>query len=312
MGTASTLWVDATRWGNRKLRDARWVRRAGIAAYRNVMSLNRVLPPPRMLLNGHSKSGTHLLSDCVALMPRTMFSGRHFTLSEFLSSGPPWQDAFSYGPPAPVDHAKLRRFLRACPPGMFATSHVRYRPDVEALLHELGFRHVLLVRDPRDVVVSHVKFVLRQRNHFHHHYYANVLSNDQDRLMAAICGFTPDAGDGWPSPSIGESYDGYLAWRGRPTTLVTRFEDLVGSRGGGDPQRQFDEIRRIGSFLGRSLAPDTATHVADKMYSSKSFTYRRGGTGDWHSHFTAAHRAAFKAVAADLLIRLGYETDANW
>lgn len=312
MSTSSSLLLDATRWGNRTLRDSRWLRQAGIATYRTAMSLHRRLPPPRMLLNGHSKSGTHLLSDCVALMPQTAFSGRHFTISEFLTEGAFWQPAFSYGPTPSVDHRRLRRFLRLCPTGMFATSHLRYYRDVEAILCDLGMRHVLLLRDPRDVVVSHVKFVMRQRRHFHHRYYTQALHTDHDRLMAAIRGFVPDYGNGPPMPSIRETYHGYLAWRDRPTTLVTHFEFLVGPAGGGDEQRQYAEIRRIGEFLGRPLSTSAAASIADRMYSTKSLTYRKGVTGDWRNHFSPEHIDAFKEVAGDLLIQLGYEQDLRW
>jgi hypothetical protein len=48
------------------------------------------------------------------------------------------------------------------------------------------------------------------------------------------------------------------------------------------------------------------------MYGKGSLTFRKGRTGDWQNHFTEAHKNAFKAVAGDALIELGYEGDVGW
>ena len=40
--------------------------------------------------------------------------------------------------------------------------------------------------------------------------------------------------------------------------------------------------------------------------------FREGGTGGWRKLFTASDVAAFKSVAGDLLVRLGYESDDSW
>jgi hypothetical protein len=44
----------------------------------------------------------------------------------------------------------------------------------------------------------------------------------------------------------------------------------------------------------------------------KSHTFRSGKTGGWHEYFTEEHKALFKDVAGDLLVKLGYEKDNNW
>jgi hypothetical protein len=40
--------------------------------------------------------------------------------------------------------------------------------------------------------------------------------------------------------------------------------------------------------------------------------YRKGTPGDWVNHLTCDHIARFKAEYNDLLLLLGYESDANW
>jgi hypothetical protein len=49
------------------------------------------------------------------------------------------------------------------------------------------------------------------------------------------------------------------------------------------------------------------------MYGKGSLTFRKGQSGDWRNHLMDAHKRAFKETGAgELLIKLGYERDANW
>ena len=83
MKNADSLWLSLIRSANRRTRNSQVLRRAGILAYRSFMQTIIFLPPPKVLLIGPPKSGTHLLRDCLSLMPRMMFSGRQFALTDF-------------------------------------------------------------------------------------------------------------------------------------------------------------------------------------------------------------------------------------
>jgi hypothetical protein len=130
--------------------------------------------------------------------------------------------------------------------------------------------------------------------------------------MASIRGFEEDAGDRKVLPSIRESFGAYLPWIKDRSTLVVHFEDIIGPLGGGDTEKQLGEIERIGDFLERPINREKAQRIAQKMYGKEGLTFRKGHAGDWRNHFTEAHKRAFKEVAGDLLIWLGYEEDAGW
>ena len=304
--------VGSTRQLSRQVKSP-LIRRVGIVSYRSVLSLARFLPPPRVLLVGPAKSGTHLLSDCVSFMPKMAFSGRHFTLEEFALPGEDaWREPFGRSHERPrIDAARLERFLRRCPPGMFATGHVRWSDSLQHMLDRLGYRTILLVRDPRDIAVSLVAHIMRERHHFLHDYYAGAFSDDGARLMAAIAGFEapPDIP---PQPSIGQYYAGYISWLVDDRALAVRFEDLVGRRGGGDEATQLDSIKKIARHVDRDVDDDMAYAIAERMYSSSSSTFRKGQIGDWRNHFQDEHRDVFKDLAGDVLIRLGYESNSAW
>jgi hypothetical protein len=305
-----SAWLRATRWGNKRLVDAAVARRLGVASYRAAVGFNRFLPPPRILLNGPSKSGTHLLSDCLALLPRTMYSGRHFALAEFARPQRPVVDGGKDPARAlSLDERTLERFLRRCPQGMFVTAHARHHPQMSALLASLGYRQLLLLRDPRDIVMSFTRYVVSRPNHHRHQHYTQVLTTDDERIMATITG-EPSLSP--PLQPMHTTVDSYLPWADEPATLVCKFEDLVGPLGEGSAETQIATVEAISQFLRRPIPPERAREVAEKMYSKASLTYRKGAIGDWRSHFTPAHRHAFKERAQGMLVELGYESNDDW
>ena len=303
------LWLSLIRFANKRTKNLRALRRVGIRIYISIVRANIFLSPPRVILLSPPKTGTHLLSDCLALMPRMMFSGRRLALPEFYAGSAQPDPSKA---PRTLDESRLRRFLRGCPQGMFVTAHARFHPTLRDLLGELRFKQILLLRDPRDVVVSNMFFTKREPGVRHHEFYAEALRSDEERITATIRGFGQDALTDRPRASISEMFEGYTPWLDNSSTLVVRFEDLVGPRGGGIGERQLDEIRRIGDFVGRPLSGEQAQQIARKMYSKASLTYRKGIVGDWRNHFTEDHRRIFKQVAGDTLIRLGYEKDLDW
>ena len=52
--------------------------------------------------------------------------------------------------------------------------------------------------------------------------------------------------------------------------------------------------------------------IEQNIIPEKSPTFRSGKVGEWQAHFTNEHKALFKKVTGDLLIRLGYEKDNDW
>lgn len=303
--------LEALRRANRATRHHRRLRRAAVGVYSTVVRAHRFLPPPRVVLNGPAKSGTHLLSDCLSLLPKMMFSGRHFTPADFARAdlvGPTPSAEHRRTPP--LDLPRLRRYLDRCPDGMFVTTHAGHQPDLRAVFVDLGLRHVLLLRDPRDVAVSLAHF-LRQSSWLpRHDHFARVLDSDEARLMAVIEGY--DDGAGGFMPGIGAVLETFLPWLEAEEVLVCRFEELVGERGGGSAAAQIDAIVKLAAFVGRPLSAEQAASVAGGMYSRRGLTFRSGQIGDWRRHFGDDHVAAFKRCCSHHLVRFGYEAAEDW
>ena len=114
--------------------------------------------------------------------------------------------------------------------GQYATAHFPHTPSLGDTLESLGFSHVLIIRDPRDVVVSDAIYMSRTPKHRHYDTFRRL--DLEQAIQATIVGFP--GGQSTPGlESIGDRIRNYLPWLNDPRVLICRFEDVVGARGGG-------------------------------------------------------------------------------
>jgi hypothetical protein len=171
---------------------------------------------------------------------------------------------------------------------------------------------VLIIRDPRDIIISHYHYVTRQARIHQLRAYYNALPDDSARLMTSIQGIPECQWTGRVRlRDINHRFHAFSEWADHGACVV-KFEKLVGPMGGGTREAQHEEIRKIGTHLGMQLDAPTVEHIATNAFYRKSSTFRKGAIGDWANHMTPEHKAAFKEVAGQLLIDLGYEVDVDW
>ncbi len=246
---------------------------------------------PKAVANSVPKAGSHLLARCLVLMG--MVNSRQH--AHYLHSQEHIARAFS----------RLK-------PGEFLTAHLPYSEFVAQLVVQTASRMVLIIRDPRDVVVSHFYYVTYKDKHHRLRSYYQALPSDDERLLTSIRGIEPPPGrEDLYLPNISQRFRGLLAWQKHGAYLV-RFEDLVGPQGGGDQEKQLEEIRNIARHIGWPLTSSQVEEIAQRLFYTGSATFRKGTIGDWRNHFREIHKQAFKEVAGDLLVELGYEDSPNW
>jgi hypothetical protein len=194
--------------------------------------------------------------------------------------------------------------------GQFVTAHWPRDLELRTMLDELGYRTIFLFRDPRDVVVSSMFFVMARPSHPLHGRYAR-LGSDGDRLLASIRGLEPTP-EARGFPGIPSQYARFRPWLIEDGTLPCRFEDLVGERGGGSDQAQREAVEAIGRHLARPLTPDRRERIAARAWSAGSVTFRKGAIGEWRRHFDERHLEAFHGKGAEMVRAYGYEPDDSW
>ncbi len=277
------------------LRNLRHSLRRAVAYARYGRALRR---SPVLFANGFPKSGTHLLTQILRAFVR---------LGPVVDSGLDVVAVYDGTTGRQRTAAEVSADLRRFRPGDIGYGHVEAWPEVAPLLCRPGVVHYLIIRDPRDIVVSHVHYVTEMESgHIHHAYYRS-LPDFETRLRTSILGL-PDLEI--PFPNIAQRFAPYRGWLDHPEVRVLHYEDALWDRRtflkdilehavqGGFPL-QIPEEQAL-ALLDAAIAPQ------------KSPTFRSGRAGGWRKAFTPEISALFKDVAGDLLIELGYERDKDW
>lgn len=285
-------------------------RSVALGLLRTRARLERAGRPPRVFVTSLPKAGSHLATAVLDQLPAMRFSGLHLVPDDF-----PLPEAASSRdrpePERPIDLGRLRRMLESARPGQYVRAHFPPIPALLTLLEELDYRTVFVYRDPRDVAVSFAFYVTDLKRHHLHQRYTNEFKTDAERILASITGFPRDSAGNGLVPLLALAQE-YRAWLSAPGVLSSRFEDLVGERGGGSREAQLAAIERIASHVDRPLTERELDAVARRAWSSGSVTFRKGAIGDWTNHFVAAHREAFRGLGSRLLVEYGYEDDDAW
>lgn len=268
---------------------------------------------PGFLANSMPKAGTHLLMKAMGMFPGIRRTRGQVT-NRLADRYPPpteGQPTAMIGVdwPKPVALPALRHALRRIRRGRFVQAHTRFSSELVNLLVELDMKTLLILRDPRDVVLSHANYVARKPRHFLYPVYQPL--SESERIMTSISGIAPGTAGTPTLLDIGERYRSLLPWLTHPVNYTTYFEKLVGPRGGGSRDEQIQEIEGCARHLGVKYASDRITFIADRLFGGTN-TFRKGVIGNWRDRLSEEQKDAFKKVAGQVLIDLGYEQDTDW
>jgi Glycosyl transferase family 2/Sulfotransferase domain len=256
----------------------------------------RTLEHP-VLVTSVPKSGTNLLMNMVRVLPGAHRQGDASLAAERHESA----DRLAY----------IQERVHETTPGAYYTGHFPYDDEVARWIAARGFKHLFIIRDPRDYCVSVCHYIMRDapRRHAYYELYRSF-GSDHERLMKVIRGH----GEGRTQyrlgptsiPNIRIHFEAYLGWLDREDTWTVKYEELISADGTVDPGAP----ARIGQMLSHLGLPGSEGLVRgvirEGMAPSRSRTFRKGGSGSWRRYFSPQHVAAFKQVAGDLLERLGY------
>ncbi len=257
-----------------------------------------------VICNSYPKSGTHLLYQILYSIPGLQT----------------WDDIVSVqalcGIMNTTEHVRWK--IGSAPNGSIVRSHLMHCDEILNVLAEFECKVLFIYRDLRDVAVSHARWVMKEERIFLHDIYMQAAGFDE-QLMMSIKGVpvgSPFASN-LSQPDIGTDFARWQGWIDDRSSYAVKFEDLVGERGGGSEEKRLYLVEQILDYLGVSLS---SSQIKSKFASyalnpQESHTFRKGGKGSiggWKTFFKEDHKQAFKAVAGNTLIDLGYEQDLHW
>ena len=257
-----------------------------------------------ILCNSYPKSGTHLLYQILYSLPGLK----------------KWDDIVSVQALCGIMNTPnhIRSKIGSAPNNSIVRCHLMYCDEIRQILQEFNCKTIFIYRDLRDVAISHARWVTKEPRIFLHQYYLQ-LNDFKRQLMSSIKGVplgTP-IGSNVSQPDIGQDFERWRGWINEPAALAVKFEDLVGERGGGCESTRLNTIQKISDYLDLDFSSEQiiANFTSQVMNPQESHTFRKGGKGKlggWNAFFQPEHKTAFKQVAGELLIELGYEHNLDW
>ena len=246
---------------------------------------------PRIVANSIPKAGTNLLSRALYLMyPLSRKFARTLLSNESLGA--------------------IDRKLSHMRSGQFVVGHLEYSDAIAEIIMRYKLQQILMVRDPRDIVVSHVNYVIRAGGgHPLHKYYTKRL-NHQERLMTSILGVDGMKTGGFTLPSIVERIRKFVMWSSSENCFAVKFEELVGEEGGGDSECQMHILLNMAEYLQLDLSRIEIDDIRCNLFSKNSRTFEKGQIGSWKDHFKEQHVQAFYDLGGGILLDdMGYSSE---
>ena len=289
----------------------------------------------KILVNSMPKSGTFLLCKAIDLIGFNNIARRNLLQKIFskLGVGLPsgfghatvakhWlrriYGYFSYecktsmipiGVVSPVNvPAKLMaHWLKTIPIGHYIPGHIPWSLELDKILCQLGYRHILIIRDPRDVLVSFLHYVIKPEHGLSKDF--KRLSKDEQLEFAITGGYaeircTQVLG-------IGQAFRSIMNWKQSANCLIVRFESLIGEKGGGLKKKQYETIKKICDYLEVSSDEKFISNLCESVFDSYSPTFRKGQIGAWKKELTSDWIKTFNRTHADLLEELQYDLEGD-
>ena len=243
---------------------------------------------PKVIVNSLPKSGTNLLDRTMQNFPYMRSTGSR-TLR-------------LWGEP---DNKLLRNILNI-KPGQYLTAHMQENNKIFEIMRENNILGLMMIRDPRQIIISHYKYVTYiDTNHRTHKAFINM-KNDTERLNAVINGV-----DDIVAP-IDEVLNRFHGWVNNQNTFIVRFEDLIGEKGGGTRMAQRGLLIDIAKHLNLSINEHDLERIAAHTFSTKSPTFRSGKLDGWKNELNDKQKDIIKEKIGYWLIEFGYEKNIKW
>ncbi len=153
---------------------------------------------------------------------------------------------------------------------------------------------LFLYRNPLDILVSEANYYHKDGNTVFSGYFPQESFDARvDRLI----------NDSWMLGSIRERVGRFLPWTDFPNVIPVSYEELVGTRGGGDDAVR---ARLIWSLQLKLQAPGVPERIAEGLFDRDSPTFHKGMIGGYRSSLSVAAMDRIAAFDQDFIEQFGY------
>lgn len=252
--------------------------------YKKIMFLKKIFntqPSKKILIVSLQKSGTHLIQN---VMKEAGFQG------------------VGVGKDCRMSH------FSGLKDNQYLWSHFTPSDEVQMALEE-GSQSLYIIfnfRDPRDVLVSWFHWLHPKSDksmHLHQDYMKKVYSHFTDDELINVFIRNDKFRETEYNPIEHFRLSRVLYFH--PRVLKVRFEDLVGSRGGGRDETQLKTIKDIFRYL--EIDGIDSLQIARKVFNENSATFRRGTIGGYKNVLSNEQIQLFNKLHGDIILQYGYK-----
>jgi hypothetical protein len=199
-----------------------------------------------------------------------------------------------------ADIARFDKFARKVRPGQYMTGHMPWDEHLHRYLAEQGFKSIVMIRDPRAILVSRFHYLLGLgRNHLHETLAG--LPNDLARYRRLLYGNVEPAAFG-----LAAYMEQFCRWTEMEDVFTVRFEDLVGEAGGGDSATKLATIEAMARYLGLPM-PDRNT--PESSAPKRTATLRKGRVDSWREELPMEIRDEVRQEVGAICAAMNYRPE---
>ncbi|NPA52253.1 MAG: sulfotransferase domain-containing protein [Aquificae bacterium] len=266
------------------------------------------------MANALPKSGTNLLQKLFELMgykydrlgiAESLILGKIYPMRQLIRGAKFDKNPLHIGfySPVAVSSRWLLRRIKRVKRGGYISGHANYSERLNYILEKYKVKVVHIIRDPRDVLVSHAHFFAKKKDYFLYPLFSNL--SFEDRIKITLNGgFYEEIG--LHLNSFSYALENVLMWKKSNNCLIVKFEDLIGEKGGGSKEKQMETIESILIFLKRKDLLNEIEELADKLYGG-THTFRKGKKETWKEELSTKLKKEIHDSIGNLIIELGYE-----
>lgn len=238
-----------------------------------------------VFINSLPKSGTNLLAKTLNLMEFkesgiTLDSG-HFNrrnIINFIYNLLPKKNkqGFIIGidTPIQVEFTRILRLLNRIKENEYFVGHLGYTFELIETLKK-RFKIIQIIRDPRAVLSSFVKYV--ENNKFHYLHTEFTSYSKEERYLVGYNGFIKNNKILQPLKIRCNAMNPMIWDR---EILTIKFENLIGEKGGGNRNKQKESLESIYNHLNIEYSNEILANIQDGLFGS-SKTFRKGEIDSW-------------------------------
>ncbi len=275
----------------------------------------------RILVNSLPKSGTNMVQKCLELAD-IPYSGRSVAASSMFGRYARIKSLFrdvsvketpvvvGLEIPVGVSPSWLHEYLQGA--SGYVSGHAAFSSHYHSILKAEGYSTIQVVRHPCAVLASWANYIAEPGYYWRDAQRIFSRMSPQERVRLMLYGGLLDKSDTrFYYRGFREVWNQVQGWVDSADVLTVKYEDLVGSQGGGSDELQRDTIARIMRHVGRDMSNSEINWIAKNLYGG-THTFRQGHIEGWRKLIDAEREEQVYEQLHDLpvIIKLQYFENA--